>query len=240
VTDGPNESAIQRFGRLDRREGEPIPAATVVLVRDGDDGVETLMLHKNSKIAFGGMWVFPGGRIDPADAEGTTDLEGAARRAAAREAFEEAGLTVDADSMAWISNWLPPPIAPVRYATWFFVAPAPEGAVTIDMGEIHDSAWMRPADAITRRDAQEVELAPPTWMTLHYLARFDSIDALMVDAHALEPGFFETHMGRGERGMAALWPGDAGYDNSDLDAPGPRNRLWMDPNGWYVEDTRSM
>ena len=40
-----------------------VPAATVVVVRDGNDGVETLMLRKNSKLAFGGMWVFPGGRI---------------------------------------------------------------------------------------------------------------------------------------------------------------------------------
>jgi 8-oxo-dGTP pyrophosphatase MutT (NUDIX family) len=42
-------------------------AATVVLLRDGDDGLETLMLRKNSRLAFGGMWVFPGGRIDDGD-----------------------------------------------------------------------------------------------------------------------------------------------------------------------------
>ena len=45
-----------------------IPAATVVLLRDGADGVETLMLRRDSKLAFaGGAWVFPGGRIDPED-----------------------------------------------------------------------------------------------------------------------------------------------------------------------------
>jgi len=38
-----------------------LPAATVIVLRDGVDGPETLMLRKNSKIAFGGMWVFPGG-----------------------------------------------------------------------------------------------------------------------------------------------------------------------------------
>ena len=29
------------------------------------------MLHRTSKVSFGGMWVFPGGRIDPEDHEGT-------------------------------------------------------------------------------------------------------------------------------------------------------------------------
>ena len=37
-------------------DSELIPAATVVVLRDGDDGIETLMLRKNSKIAFGGRW----------------------------------------------------------------------------------------------------------------------------------------------------------------------------------------
>ena len=42
-----------------------IPAATVVLLRESETGIETLMLHRTSKVSFGGMWVFPGGRIDP-------------------------------------------------------------------------------------------------------------------------------------------------------------------------------
>ena len=120
-------------------------------------------------------------------------------------------------------------------AAWFFVAPAPEGAVTIDMGEIHDSAWMRATDALARRDAGEIELAPPTWMTLHYLSEFDSIDALMADAQAREPGFYETHMGKGESGLCAMWPGDAAYESGDVDAPGPRYRLWMHRDGWRFE-----
>jgi 8-oxo-dGTP pyrophosphatase MutT (NUDIX family) len=232
----PDESALARLSRLEPQEGAPIPAATVILVREAGEGLETLMLHKSSKVAFAGMWVFPGGRIDPADGDGAPDLETAARRAAVREAVEETGLVVDADELAWISHWLPPPIAPRRYATWFFVAPAPEGAVTVDMGEIHDSAWMRPRDALARRDALEIELAPPTWMTLHYLSGFERLDDLMADADARAPGFYETHMGRTESGlMAALWPGDAGYETSQLDAPGARNRLWMDPAGWHLE-----
>ena len=61
------------------------PAATVLLVRDGDDGVEVLMIHRSSKTAFGGLWAFPGGRIEDEDIpEGTApDPLPAARRAAA-------------------------------------------------------------------------------------------------------------------------------------------------------------
>lgn len=220
-----------------REEGDPIPAATVVLVREDAGGIETLMLKKNSKLAFGGMWVFPGGRIDDADRVGAPDIETAARRAAVREAAEEAALVVDEGSLAFISHWTPPGMAPKRFATWFFVAPAPEGAVSIDMGEIHEDAWMRPADAIIRRDTLEIELAPPTWMTLHYLAEFDTLDALMSDAQAREPQFYMTHMVKGSEGLATLWRGDAGYESGDLDTPGARHRLWMHNAGWRLERT---
>src|SRR5690348_4693324 len=44
------------------------PAATVVLVRDGERGLEVLLAKRSSTLEFhGGAWVFPGGRIDPED-----------------------------------------------------------------------------------------------------------------------------------------------------------------------------
>jgi 8-oxo-dGTP pyrophosphatase MutT (NUDIX family) len=220
-------------------EYPPIPAATVVLVRDGQDGIESLMLHRNSKLAFGGMWVFPGGRVDAADRDGARDDDEAARRAAVREAHEEAGLVVDAASLAFLSHWLPPSVAPKRFATWFFVAPAPSGTVTIDGGEIHDSAWMRPRDALARRDALEIELAPPTWMTLHHLAGFDTVADLMSDARARTPVFYETHVGHGTGGLIAMWRGDAGYETGDPDAPGARHRLAIGGGPWHLERTTS-
>ena len=117
----------------------PIPAATVVLVRDTPHGLETLMLRRNSKLAFGGMWVFAGGRVDPEDVAGAATEEEGARRAAVREAMEEAGLACDVTSLVAFAHWLPPPIAPRRYATWFFVAPAPPGAVTIEASDLVSS-----------------------------------------------------------------------------------------------------
>jgi 8-oxo-dGTP pyrophosphatase MutT (NUDIX family) len=233
-----DESSLARWLRDgEREEGDPIPAATVVLVRDGRTGVETLMLRKNSKLAFGGMWVFPGGRIDDADRVGASDLETAARRAAAREAAEEADLVIEAETMEFISHWLPPGLAPKRYATWFFVAPAPEGVVTIDGGEIHDSAWLSAGDALAKRDLGELELAPPTWMTLRYLAEFATVVDLMTDARPREPVWYQTEIGRVAEGMAAIWAGDVAYGGDDPDAPGPRHRLLMLADGWRLERT---
>ena len=48
----------------------PRPASTVVLLRDGDQGLETLMLRRNKALLFaGGYWVFPGGALEPQDWE---------------------------------------------------------------------------------------------------------------------------------------------------------------------------
>jgi glyoxylase-like metal-dependent hydrolase (beta-lactamase superfamily II)/8-oxo-dGTP pyrophosphatase MutT (NUDIX family) len=49
---------------------EPRPAATVVLVRPGDSGLEVLLTHRPASMAFAGdMHVFPGGAVDAADTD---------------------------------------------------------------------------------------------------------------------------------------------------------------------------
>ena len=54
---------------VDRPEEVPIrDAATVMLVRDGVDGVEVFMLRRNLNSDFvGGAYVFPGGGVDAGD-----------------------------------------------------------------------------------------------------------------------------------------------------------------------------
>ncbi len=224
---------------LARGPGEkpPTPAATVMLVRDAPHGLETLMLRRSSKIAFGGMWVFPGGKVDAADRAGLAadDELGAARRAAVREAVEEAGLAIPASSLVPFSHWTPPAMAKVRFHTWFFLAPAPAGRVAIDQGEIHEHAWMRPDEALRRRDAQEIELAPPTFVTLFELSRFGAVAAALAAARASTPERFTTRVAKAEGGMVALWHGDAGYEAADVARPGARHRLWMLDAGWRYE-----
>jgi 8-oxo-dGTP pyrophosphatase MutT (NUDIX family) len=48
----------------------PRPAATVVLLRDGRDGLQAYLQRRPMGMGFaGGLWVFPGGRVDEADGD---------------------------------------------------------------------------------------------------------------------------------------------------------------------------
>jgi 8-oxo-dGTP pyrophosphatase MutT (NUDIX family) len=243
-------------------EGDLIPAATVIPLRDarqpdGSTALEVLMLRKNSKLAFGGMWVFPGGRIDPEDWPDADDPDGpagpappgqeleAARVAAAREALEEADLLVQPDRMVLFSHWTPPEAMAMnstkRFATWFFVCRAPvgeDGVVTIDMGEIHEDQWVRPTEMLARRDAGEIQLVPPTVVTLHDLAAHTDVESALAAARGREAFRYHTKIvGLPDgSGLAAIWQGDAAYDSGDLDAPGPRHRLTMADPRWTFED----
>ena len=52
----------------------PRPAATVVLLRDGRDGPEAYLQRRPAGMGFaGGLWVFPGGRVDEADRDPAVD-----------------------------------------------------------------------------------------------------------------------------------------------------------------------
>ena len=79
-----------------------IPAASLILIREVADGLpEILMVERSAAMAFApGAFVFPGGRIDPADA--LVDGCDPARVAAIRETLEEtalaAGLTPAPDA----------------------------------------------------------------------------------------------------------------------------------------------
>jgi 8-oxo-dGTP pyrophosphatase MutT (NUDIX family) len=225
---------LARWAESGNKGEAPRPAATVVLLRDHEDGLETLMLRKNSKIAFGGMWVFPGGRVDAADRVGDDEIA-SARRAAVRESIEEAGLAVDEGGLVPFSHWTPPPVTPKRYLTWFFLARAPAHEVSIDGGEIHEHAWMRPSEALERRDAGEIEVAPPTFVTLHELSRSSNVAHALEAARTREPEHFTTAISRVDGGAVALWHGDAGYAVREPSLPGARHRLWMLRDGWRYE-----
>ena len=221
------------------RDGEApaIPAATVVVLRDGPEGMESLMLRKNSRIAFGGMWVFPGGRIDDGDYDSSGDMITAARNAATREAREEAAISLDAASLVHFSFWIPPPIAPKRFATWFFAARAPATEVAVDDGEITHHEWMTPVDAMQRRDAGEIELIAPTWVTLHTLSGYSTVADALDGLSRRRPRRYEPRLGTGEHGPVSMWHGDAGYATGDASTPGPRHRLEMTPDGYLFDES---
>ena len=223
------------------RAGAPVTAAaTVVILRDQAEGLEVLMLRRGAEAAFaGGLWVFPGGKIDEDDHGEVVDLLAAARAAAVRESHEEAGQTIDVDSLVWFAHWVPPQGAKFRFATFFFACRALHEDVEIDPFEISDHAWLRPAAALAQHRSKEIQLAPPTFVTLTYLARANSVaDAL--DAYRLhEPRFYETHVIRTDGAMTFLWRPDAAYDTNDLDVAGPRHRIVTGGDGWRLDDTGS-
>jgi 8-oxo-dGTP pyrophosphatase MutT (NUDIX family) len=79
---------------------EPQTAATVMIARENESGIELFMLRRNSRSAFlPNVFVFPGGRLEAQDAAAlalTADvappLDPVVVYAAARETFEECGL----------------------------------------------------------------------------------------------------------------------------------------------------
>ncbi|MXO90959.1 NUDIX hydrolase [Pontixanthobacter aquaemixtae] len=90
--------------QTDQQDPQGIPAATVVVFRQssGDAAPELLMVTRSRSMSFaGGMAVFPGGRVDPADydlarkaASAMPEDEAAHRIAAIRETLEETGLAI--------------------------------------------------------------------------------------------------------------------------------------------------
>ncbi len=233
-------NSLEKWTKEGNEGSPPVLAATVILLRDGPAGLETLMLKRNSKIAFGGMWVFPGGRIDPGDWEGVDESDdlAASRHAAVREAQEECGLAVDPDAIHPFSHWTPPKTTPRRFLTWFFVARAGAGGVAIDHGEIHDSDWMAPAAALRRRDAREIEIAPPTFVSLSELCGFGDVDQALTSIQRRTPERFQTVIGLSDVGPIAMWHGDAGYNAADPSISGSRHRLTMNKDlGWTYDRT---
>ncbi|MGC5332632.1 NUDIX hydrolase [Micromonospora sp. DT62] len=99
--------------RFHAEGGTPAPprvAATVLLLRPAGDDFEVYLIRRVAAMAFGGMYAFPGGGVDPSDSQAHLDWAGptpagwgerlglapeaaqAVVCAAAREVFEEAGV----------------------------------------------------------------------------------------------------------------------------------------------------
>ena len=217
------------------------PAATVILLRDarnGPRGVEALLLQRHTKTAFhGGAWVFPGGHIDPGDHDpgAPDDMLAAARTAAVRETAEEAGLHIDPDTLAYFSHWTTPLVRPRRFSTWFFVAPAGDEGVRVDGREISAHRWLRPAEALAARNAGEIELPPPTYVSLTVLTAFESVAAALAFVRGRDPDVFFPKLEKVEGGYCSLYQGDAGYETANVHVPGARHRLWMLRDGWRYE-----
>lgn len=182
---------------------DPRPAATVIVARPAEDGVEVLALTRSDVSRFApGFVVFPGGAIEPGD-EGLAaklfgDPEEAARACALRELYEEAGVLLTAEGpeirepagaldtirfdppapemLVEVSRWIAPEQLEKRFDARFFAIGAPAGLEPSPDGtEIQDARWVRPEDLLSAAERGEATLMWPTYVTLRELQGCTSV-----------------------------------------------------------------
>ena len=127
--------------------------------------------------------------------------------------------------MHYISHWITPELAPRRYDTRFFITAAPPGQVAShDDGETIATIWVRPAEALAREAAGDIELLPPTIANLRSIEAFRSTGEVMAWASGVTDVPTVLPIVLIEDGhVLILRPGDPGYEEALADrlASGP-------------------
>ena len=96
------------------------------------------------------------------------------------ELCSDNGLHLLVDGLHYVAHWITPEVRPVRFDTRFFIAELPPGQHAVHDGhELTDSAWLTPADALSRMRAGNIKLAPPTMVELERLSHFEDSAAAL-------------------------------------------------------------
>jgi 8-oxo-dGTP pyrophosphatase MutT (NUDIX family) len=193
----------------------PRPAASVIPLRRGgrhtDRGLEVLLLKRSDNASFmPGVWVFPGGAVDPEDGEGDAGF----RACAVRELAEEASIELKGpDELVAFSHWITPELVPVRFDTWFYLALAPaHSSPEPDGSETTDAAWWEPRSALEAHGAGELSLVFPTIKQLESLRAYaTSEEALEAARDKPVESILPKVIGEGPQRRVVL-PGDPGYE----------------------------
>jgi len=196
-----------------RQEGEPTTprqSASLILVRDGDRGLELLLVQRNPVQRFmGGFWVFPGGAVDTGEDH---------RAAAVRELAEEAGVTnVEPEALVEYSRWITPELIEIRFDTRFFLARAAAGVrPRVDGQECVDVRWTTPRAALEAYVREELALVFPTLRHLEELSAFATAGALLEHGRERMSAEIVAVLPRvvlGGDEPRVLLPGEPGYDD---------------------------
>jgi 8-oxo-dGTP pyrophosphatase MutT (NUDIX family) len=192
----------------------PRPSASVVLLRrggkHGDRALEVLLLKRTESAKFmPGVWVFPGGGVDPEDGEG----EAGYRACAVRELEEEAGIALGAaEELVLFSRWITPEVISRRFDAWFFLALAPAHTPPeADGVETTEAGWFEPGTALEAQASGDLALAFPTISQLRSLLPFRT-SAEAIEAHRGRPvePILPKVIGTQEEHRVVL-PGDPDY-----------------------------
>ena len=190
----------------------PRQAASVIVLRGGDEALELLLVQRNPAQRFmGGFWVFPGGAVDAGEGEG----DEAHRAAAVRELEEEAGLAGVAPSeLVKFSRWITPAEVKIRFDTHFFLAQAPEGAeARCDGDECVDLRWASPAGALSAHADGELALVFPTIKHLEQLSAFGSAAELLAHARGRDVQPVQPRVVMSGETARVLLPGEPGFED---------------------------
>ena len=134
------------------------------------------------------------------------------------------------EAIEWFAHWTPPAGPQKRFATWFFLTILEDGQeVQVDGGEIAHHRWVHPATALAESADREhqLRLMPPTYVSLSDISACDSCTAARELMGARDALVYAPRMVFVEDGICFLYAGDPGYEDENLDAPGPRHRLFM-------------
>jgi 8-oxo-dGTP pyrophosphatase MutT (NUDIX family) len=90
-------------------------------------------------------------------------------------------LTLAADRLHYFSHWITPELLPLRYDVRFFVARAPSGQEALHDGiELTRHVWITPQDALALFKKCRCNMVLPTLMTMCELARFNSVEDVIL------------------------------------------------------------
>jgi 8-oxo-dGTP pyrophosphatase MutT (NUDIX family) len=173
-------------------------AASLIAGRDGEAGLELLVLQRSAGSRFlPGYVAFPGGSVDDEDealAEAWWGAPTEAGRACAlRELAEEAGLDLGGslpragadtgpgpDRLIEIAHWVAPEQVPVRFDARYYAIGLPDGLEPVADGvEVAAIWWEAPAAILEGWRAKARKLYWPTYYTMLHLATCGSVEELL-------------------------------------------------------------
>jgi glyoxylase-like metal-dependent hydrolase (beta-lactamase superfamily II)/8-oxo-dGTP pyrophosphatase MutT (NUDIX family) len=133
------------------------------------------------------------------------------------ELLAEHNWVLRADMLRPWSNWITPEVEKRRYDTRFFVAEMPPGQrADARNTEVTEAGWHRPSDALAAWHAGDLQLLPPTWVTLEQLSVFSEVRAALAagDERPITPLIPKVRRD-GDRIQLHL-PGELGYEDAPL------------------------